>query len=169
MISDLPTKCSLSAVTVTNISQSFTYKMAARISWHRYGTKLRHCHVVYCRRSLTLRIAMVVVQEQLLLSVLPVHVAVEMKNKMLHRLRLNNTESQPQSQPQSQSKPQLQPLSQSQSQSQSRPQPQSHPQSKSQSQSQSRPQPQSQSQSSKHKSAYARFYDMYVKVHENVR
>ena len=37
----------LSAITVTNISQSFTYKMAAKINWHRYGTKLRHCHPVY--------------------------------------------------------------------------------------------------------------------------
>ena len=34
---------SLSAITVTNISQSFTYKMAAEISWDRCGTKLRHC------------------------------------------------------------------------------------------------------------------------------
>ena len=32
---------------VTNIYQSFTYKMAAKINWHRYGTKLRHCHPVY--------------------------------------------------------------------------------------------------------------------------
>ena len=30
-------------VTVTSISTSFTYKMAAKTSWHRYGTKLRHC------------------------------------------------------------------------------------------------------------------------------
>ena len=22
----------------------FTYKMATKINWHRYGTKLRHCH-----------------------------------------------------------------------------------------------------------------------------
>ena len=27
--------------------QSFTYKTAAKTSWHRYGTKLRHCHPVY--------------------------------------------------------------------------------------------------------------------------
>ena len=32
---------------VTNISKSFTHKMAAKTSWHRYGTKLRHCHPVY--------------------------------------------------------------------------------------------------------------------------
>ena len=25
----------------------FTYKMAAKINWHRYGTKLRHCQPVY--------------------------------------------------------------------------------------------------------------------------
>jgi len=65
---------------------------------------------------------MVGVQEQLLMSVLPVHVAVEMKNKMLHRLRINSSAD-----------------------------------------------PQSHQHSSKQKSAYARFYDMYVKVHENVR
>ena len=29
---------------VTNISKSFTRKMAAKTSWHRYETKLRHCH-----------------------------------------------------------------------------------------------------------------------------
>ena len=31
-------------ITVANISESFTYKVAAKINWHRYGTKLRHCH-----------------------------------------------------------------------------------------------------------------------------
>ena len=40
MITDLPTK----RITVTNISHSFTYKMATEINWHRHGTKLRHCH-----------------------------------------------------------------------------------------------------------------------------
>ena len=34
---------SISTITVTNISQSFSYNMAAKINWHRYGTKLRHC------------------------------------------------------------------------------------------------------------------------------
>ena len=34
-------------LTVTNISESFTYKTAAKINWHRYGTKLRHCHPMY--------------------------------------------------------------------------------------------------------------------------
>ena len=32
---------------VTNISKSFTHKMAAKTSWHRYGTELRHCHLMY--------------------------------------------------------------------------------------------------------------------------
>ena len=40
----------LSTITVTNIYQSFTYKMAAKINWHRYGTKLRHCHPVHSNR-----------------------------------------------------------------------------------------------------------------------
>ena len=31
----------------TNISKSFTYKMAPKISWHRYVTKLRQCHYMY--------------------------------------------------------------------------------------------------------------------------
>ena len=41
----------LSAITVTNISMSFTYKMAAKINWRRYGTKLpvRHCHPMNTR------------------------------------------------------------------------------------------------------------------------
>jgi len=26
---------------------SFAYKMAAKTSWHRFGTKLRHCHPMY--------------------------------------------------------------------------------------------------------------------------
>ena len=30
--------------TATNICQVFTYKMAAKINWRRYGTKLLHCH-----------------------------------------------------------------------------------------------------------------------------
>ena len=36
---------------VTNISKSFTYKMAAKNGWHRYGTKLRHCHSMLSLRS----------------------------------------------------------------------------------------------------------------------
>jgi len=52
MITDLSTKriAYLSAVTMTNISQTFYYKTAAKVNWHRpykYGTKLRHCHSVY--------------------------------------------------------------------------------------------------------------------------
>ena len=41
--------------TVTNISQSFTCKMAAKINWHRYGTKLRHCHSLRIYRALAQR------------------------------------------------------------------------------------------------------------------
>ena len=32
---------------IANISQSITHKMVAKTSWHRYGTKLRHCHPMY--------------------------------------------------------------------------------------------------------------------------
>ena len=41
------TKAYLSALTVASIFRSFTYKMAAKTGWHRYGTKLRHCHPMY--------------------------------------------------------------------------------------------------------------------------
>ena len=41
MISNLP-KERISDNRVTNIFKSFTHKMAAKTSWHRYGTKLRH-------------------------------------------------------------------------------------------------------------------------------
>jgi len=34
-------------IRVTNIQKSFTHKMAAETSWHRYITKFRHCHPVY--------------------------------------------------------------------------------------------------------------------------
>jgi len=44
----LTDKAYLSAITVRNISRSFTYKMAAEINWHRYGTTLRHWHPMYC-------------------------------------------------------------------------------------------------------------------------
>ena len=40
----LTDKAYLSDIRVTNISESFTHKMAAKTSWHRYGTKLLHCH-----------------------------------------------------------------------------------------------------------------------------
>ena len=41
MISDLPTKC-IKRYHSDKHFQSFTLKMAAKINWHRYGTKLRH-------------------------------------------------------------------------------------------------------------------------------
>ena len=50
MIINLPTKRrGLCHIRVTNILKSFTHKMAAETSWHRYGTKLRHCHRMYRR------------------------------------------------------------------------------------------------------------------------
>ena len=49
----LTNKAYLSTITVRNISQSFTYKMAAKINWHRYGTKWRHCHPMYLAPWLT--------------------------------------------------------------------------------------------------------------------
>ena len=45
-IISLPIKRIL-ATSLTTIAESFTYKMAAKTSWHRDGTKLRHCHPVY--------------------------------------------------------------------------------------------------------------------------
>jgi len=40
----------LSASTATSISRRvFIYKMAAKVSRHRYGTKLRHCQPMYPR------------------------------------------------------------------------------------------------------------------------
>jgi len=36
---------------VKNTSKSFTHKMAAKTSWHRYGTKLRHGYPVYRQRK----------------------------------------------------------------------------------------------------------------------
>ena len=39
-----------SAITVTNISRSFTYQMRAKINWHGYGTQSRH--------TVTLRVQM---------------------------------------------------------------------------------------------------------------
>jgi len=53
VIINLPKKAYLhvSDNTMTNISKSFTHKMAAKTSWHRYGTKLCHCHPVYTGRT----------------------------------------------------------------------------------------------------------------------
>ena len=56
MIINLPTKRILIAITVTNISKSFTYKMAAKTSWHRYGTKLRHCRLLYMPRPVSISV-----------------------------------------------------------------------------------------------------------------
>ena len=42
-------KAYLSDNRVTNISKSFTHKMAVKTSWHRYGTKLSHCRPMYIR------------------------------------------------------------------------------------------------------------------------
>jgi len=36
---------------VTNIYKSFTHKMAAKTTCHRYGIKLGHYHPVYRNRS----------------------------------------------------------------------------------------------------------------------
>jgi len=47
MSNDLTNKAYLSTITVTNIYQSFTNKMAAKINWNRYGTKLHQCHTMY--------------------------------------------------------------------------------------------------------------------------
>jgi len=44
----------LSDIRVTNISKSFTHKMAAETNWHRYGTKLRHCHVWHLHKVIAL-------------------------------------------------------------------------------------------------------------------
>ena len=40
-------KMYLCDITVANISESFPHKMAAKTSWHRYESKLRHCHPMY--------------------------------------------------------------------------------------------------------------------------
>jgi len=45
----LTNKAYLSGITVRNIYESLTHNMAAKTSWHRYGTKLRHCRPMYCR------------------------------------------------------------------------------------------------------------------------
>ena len=43
----LTKRINLSNITGTNVSRSFAHKMAAKTSWHRYGTKLRYCHPMY--------------------------------------------------------------------------------------------------------------------------
>jgi len=47
----LTNKAFFSAITVINITQSFTYKMVAKVDWHGYGTKLCHCHPMYINSS----------------------------------------------------------------------------------------------------------------------
>jgi len=34
----------LSSIALTNISQSSYLQDGGKINWHRYGTKIRHCH-----------------------------------------------------------------------------------------------------------------------------
>ena len=34
---------------MTNIYKTFTYKTAAKLNWHRYGTELRHRYPMYIR------------------------------------------------------------------------------------------------------------------------
>ena len=43
MITSLPTKRIFSDITVKNINQSFTHKMAAKASWHRNYVTVTHC------------------------------------------------------------------------------------------------------------------------------
>ena len=47
VIIKLANKAYLSDITVVNISESFTPKMAAKTSWHRHESKLRHCRPMY--------------------------------------------------------------------------------------------------------------------------
>jgi len=50
MIVKLPTKCTWGDITAANSSQSFTN---TKTSWHKYGSKLRHCRPVYVRLRLS--------------------------------------------------------------------------------------------------------------------
>ena len=50
MITDSPTKRILALSQWQTFITVFTYKMAAEINWHRYGTKLRHSQPM-CRRN----------------------------------------------------------------------------------------------------------------------
>jgi len=43
----LANKADLSDITVANIYERFTHKMAAKTNWHRYESKLRYCHSMY--------------------------------------------------------------------------------------------------------------------------
>ena len=55
MINNLADKACFSDIRVINISKSFTHKMAAEASWHRYGMKLRHWHPMYSTLQQTTR------------------------------------------------------------------------------------------------------------------
>ena len=48
--SSLTYRQSVTAEKRTLHAKSFTHKMAAKTSWHRYGTKFRHCHHPMCTR-----------------------------------------------------------------------------------------------------------------------
>jgi len=48
MVINLQTTCIWVDISVTNVSKSFTDKMAAKTGWHRYGMNLCHCHPIYC-------------------------------------------------------------------------------------------------------------------------
>ena len=47
MITDLPTKRIWPLSQWQIFLRVFTYKTAAKINWHRYGTKFRHCYPMY--------------------------------------------------------------------------------------------------------------------------
>ena len=47
-------KAYLSDNRVANTFKRFTHKMAAKTSWHRCGTKLRHCQPTYIARWRTI-------------------------------------------------------------------------------------------------------------------
>jgi len=51
VIINVPDKVCLSDSRLTNISKSFAHEMAAKTSWHRYGTKLRHRHPMYIEQQ----------------------------------------------------------------------------------------------------------------------
>jgi len=52
MITDLLTKRIQALSQWQTFLGVFTYKMAAKINWHKYATKLRHCHPMYDERIL---------------------------------------------------------------------------------------------------------------------
>jgi len=56
MIAELPTKRIIAHHNDKRL-QSFTYKMAAKINWHKYATKLRHCHPMHSALGCNLRSA----------------------------------------------------------------------------------------------------------------